>query len=146
MPVSCGSVGDVIAVCQLVKDLIAALNDCRGSSGEFNELVKELQSLARALHEVNVLATKHEGTQELYALVEAARAAAQGCRESINRMLKRVRRYQDSLRLGGSGNAFKDTARKVQWRILEKEEVDRFRAEVTAHANSLNIVLISASM
>lgn len=146
MPVACGSVGDIIAVALLVKDLASALNDCRGSSNEFKEVLRELQSLERALREVNVLATKHEATQELHALVEAARAAAQACRQSIDSMLHRVRRYQESLRHGGSGNLLKDGARKVQWKILESDEVDRFRAEVSAHANSLNIVLISASM
>ena len=146
MPVTCGSVGDIIAVSLLVKDLVSALNDCRGSSGEFKEVLRELQSLERALLEDNVLANKHEATQELHALVEAARAAAQGCRQSIDCMLQRVRRYQESLRSGGSGNLLKDGARKVQWKIVERDEIDRFRAEVAAHANSLNIVLISASM
>lgn len=42
MPITFGSVGDVISVCLLIKDLVKTLDDSRGSSAEYQEVIREL--------------------------------------------------------------------------------------------------------
>ena len=37
-----GSVGDIISICLIVKDLVAALNDSAGSTVEYREVIREL--------------------------------------------------------------------------------------------------------
>jgi len=49
------STGDFIAGINLVQELIKALNDSRGSSKEYLELIAELRSLETALLEVKTL-------------------------------------------------------------------------------------------
>src|SRR5947207_4507221 len=75
MPISFGSVGDIISVCLIVKDLVAALDDSRGSSTEYREVIRELWGLDRALLEVDLLSRTCDNTVELNALCMTARQA-----------------------------------------------------------------------
>ncbi|MCJ1481229.1 hypothetical protein MMC06_001385 [Schaereria dolodes] len=77
MPVTTGSVGDIIRVCLLVKDLITALDSSRGSSAEYQELVRELWALDRVLLEVELLVRTCSDIIELNALRETARRIAE---------------------------------------------------------------------
>ena len=146
MPVTFGSVGDIVSVTLLIKDLVVALDDCRGSAQSFQQLSKHLQSLERALLQVDLLVRKHEATLELNALCVAAREAACACRSSAEPFLDRVKEYQRYLKPGGSGNLLKDAKRKIQWKALRKEKVDKFYAQITAHTSSLEMLLIVWSM
>ena len=121
-----GSVGDVIALVLLIKDLVKTLNDCRGSAYHFQQLVQQLQNLELALLEVDQLLKKNEGSPHLSALHSAVEQAATSCRDAASPFYGRVKGYERSLRAGGSGNVLKDAARKVQFRVLEKKEVDEF--------------------
>lgn len=53
--VSCGSVGDIIAVGILIKGLIKCVDNSRGASSEFQAVNRELRSLEYALVEVQYL-------------------------------------------------------------------------------------------
>ena len=146
MPVTFGSVGDIISLCMLIKDLVDALNGCQKSSHSFQQLVLELQSLERALLEVELLVRKHEASAELNALCVATSQIITNCRRCTEPFLRRVKTYQQTLRPGGSGNRLKDVSRKMQWKMLRKDEVDVFYAEISAHTGSLNMLLITWSM
>ena len=146
MPVAVGSAGDIISLCLLIKAIVKALHDSRGSSHSFQRLVVQLQALERALLEVDLLIRKHETSPELNALCVAAGQAASNCRNTAGPFLIRLRTFQQSLRPGGTRNKVKDALRKVQWATLHEDEVDKFYAEVAAHTASLNMLLITWSM
>ena len=146
MPVTFGSVGDIIAVCLLIKDLVKTLDESRGASAEYQEVVRELWVLERALLEVEMLSRACDNTLELNALCATARRAADDCRKSIEVFLEKIRGYSASLRSGGSGNVLKDASKKVKWQISQKEDLTRFRAEINAHSTSINMLLMTASV
>jgi hypothetical protein len=52
MPITFGSVGDIIAVGQISWSLAKALNDSRGSAKEYQGLLKELRAFERAVLQV----------------------------------------------------------------------------------------------
>jgi len=56
------SVGDCIAVCILIKDAIKALDDYGGSSTEYQEIIRELWALDRALLEIEMISRSHDAT------------------------------------------------------------------------------------
>jgi hypothetical protein len=142
MPVTFGSVGDIISVSLLVKDLLIALNDSRGSSAEYQAVARELYILDTALLQVEQLSRSHATTPELHALYETAKQTATKCHDSVAEFTARVRKYSGSLAVGGSGNILKDTARKIQWRASQKDaEIAKFRAEVTGYSESINMLL-----
>jgi hypothetical protein len=74
MPAPFGfSVGDVIAVSIPIKDVFEALDSATGSSAEYQELIRELWSLDRALLEVEVLPRSCDTSIELNALSHTVR-------------------------------------------------------------------------
>ncbi|KAF1974790.1 hypothetical protein BU23DRAFT_460501 [Bimuria novae-zelandiae CBS 107.79] len=72
MPITFGAVGDIISVCLLVKDLVDALDEARGSKAEYQSVIRELWILDRALLEIDLLSRTHGNgaTPELRSLCE----------------------------------------------------------------------------
>jgi hypothetical protein len=136
------STGDFLAGINLVQELIKALNDSRGSSKEYLELIAELRTLETALLEVKTLDLAVEQQPQRAAL----RQAATQCQNSIDRFLKDLAKYHPYLRLGGSVCAWKDTLRKIQWRFCKTEDLVRFRAEIGFHAQSIQILMLTIQM
>jgi hypothetical protein len=62
------SAGDVIAVFILVGDVLQGLSDSRGSTAEYQEVIRELWYLDKALLEVELLGRACGTTAELNAL------------------------------------------------------------------------------
>jgi hypothetical protein len=148
MPITFGSVGDIICVCLLVKDLVDALDKARGSKAEYQSLIKELWILDRSLLEIDLLARTHgDGvTPELEALCKTAMKAVDRCRELVRAFSTRIRKYQQSLGENEKPGLVKATGMKVRWCIGEKDAVDRFRVEIAATSGSLQMLLATASV
>ena len=147
MPVPFGfSVGDCISVCILIKDTIYALDSCRGSSAEYQEVIRELWALDRALLEVVNLAQSFDTTAELNALSHTARRTAEQCKSCIEGFLDRIKEYEGTLREGGSGNKLRDVKGKVCWALCGREHLGKFRAEINGHSSAINMLLITASV
>jgi hypothetical protein len=75
MQILFGSIGDIISVCLLVKELVAALDESRGSAAEYREVQLELRALERALLEVEILSRSHASIIKLNILYAIARKA-----------------------------------------------------------------------
>ncbi|EDU48881.1 conserved hypothetical protein [Pyrenophora tritici-repentis Pt-1C-BFP] len=77
MSVTFGSVGDIISVCLLVKDLVTALDKARGSKAEYQAAIRDLWILERVLLEIELITKQHgsEATPELRSLWETANQA-----------------------------------------------------------------------
>jgi hypothetical protein len=147
MGITFGSVGDIISVSLLVKDLLLALDSSRGSSSEYQAIVRELYVLDTALLQVEQLSRTQSGTLELQALYDTAKRTVAKCRVSLDAFTKRIAKYESSLAASGSGSIIKDTARKLQWRASQKEaELVKFRAEVTGYTDSINMLIATVQM
>ena len=146
MPVTFGSVGDIIAVGLLIKDLVKCLDDSRGSSAEYQAVIRELWSLDHALLEIELLFLSNQGSKDLDALQDTALRIAEQCDSCIKGFREQVKKYKDSLQPESSGNFVKNAARKVVWNISEKEPLARFRAEIIAHCLSINVLIASAGV
>src|SRR5437763_3770816 len=136
MPISFGSVGDIISVCLMVKDLVSALDASGGSSTEYREIICELWGLDRPLLEVDLLSRTCDNTIELNALCMTARQTAGNCRHCIETFSNTVSKYGSSLGEGGSRNVFRDTAMKMRW-VSQQDDLAKFRAEVNANSSSI---------
>jgi hypothetical protein len=152
MPVTCGSIGDIIAVSLLVKDLITALNQSRGSQAEYKQLVDELNLLKDVLDRIDHLCNSTVATAgrkfEVAALHDATLKIAQNCRKCIEGFSIRLKRYGKTLGSSGSrtkSEAFKAVAASIRWQLGEKEEVVRFRAEIASQTASLNLALTATT-
>ncbi|KAE9362640.1 hypothetical protein N431DRAFT_424419 [Stipitochalara longipes BDJ] len=147
MPVPFGfSVGDCIAVCLLIRDAVKALDDSRGASAEYQEVIRELWAFDRALLEIELLSRTYESTIELNALSCTARQTAEKCRVCIEGFLDTCKGYNKALRQGGSGSVLRGIKGKVSWSILRKDNLSKFRTQINAHASVLNMLLLTANL
>ena len=147
MPVpTVGSIGDIIALVSLAREVVEALNDSRGSASEYQEMMRELQILDRTLLEVNTLSQSCDNTVELNALHVTARRAADSCRKSLTEFLGKIEKYGVSLREAGSGNCLRDIKLKVEWRLHAKEDAAKIRSEIYGHSTAISMLLMMVSM
>ena len=136
------SVSDFVAGINLVRELIKALEDSAGSSAEYRDLIKELYSLERALLEVKHL----ELDDAQHSQGVALRQAATQCQQSIDGFLQKVRKFQPALRTGGSSSSWRDSLRKIEWALYKKEDVQKFRAQLSGHTTSIKILLMTLQL
>ena len=136
------SAGDFVNGIILIKGLIQALQESRGSSQEFLEVIKELYSLEKALIEVNTLQFSSEESVQQAAL----RHAIGQCRSSINIFIAGISKYQPHLGIGASSDYCMGVLRKIQWRLCKRDELIRFRSEIAFHVESIQLLVLRIGM
>lgn len=104
--------------------------------------MKELYGLERALLEVKHLNLDQSQFSQQIAL----RQAATQCQETIDTFLQTIRKFQPALSDGISKSSLKDNLRKIQWALYRKEDVERFRAQISGHSASINILLMTTQL
>lgn len=145
MPITFGSVGDIISVSCVIKDLVKCLDKSRGSSAQYQAVIRELWSLDLALLEVELLLRSCKQSVELSGLCETANRCAAQCRKCISDFRDKTRRYQATLQGGGTGNLLKDTVAKIRWHV-KRDDLANFRSLITAHCSSLHMLLVTAGV
>ena len=146
MPITFGSVGDIISLSLLIKDLVKCLDESRGSSKEYQAVIRELWSLDHALLEVELLLRSCTQTVELSDLCKSANRCAEQCRDCVEDFRDKIKKYQRALQGGSTRNMVRETTAKIRWHISEKDDLAAFRAVITAHCSSLNILLATAGV
>lgn len=145
-----GSVGDIIAVCLLVKDLVDALDKSSGSKAEYQSLIEELRILDRALLEIEQFSRNQTGTPELTSVCQTAKEAVDRCKESVTEFSQKIRKYKGAL--GGpstcskSFQLFQEATMAVRWHMGDRDTMEKFRAEVAGISSSLQMLLATASV
>lgn len=150
MSITFGSVGDIIAVCLLVKDCVGALSETNGSAAEYQAVIRELYVLEKALLEVGILSKTHATTQELNALFASLTTTIDQCRKSLASFKAKTQRYDDYLGTGSTKSSvqkvFAGSAKKILWQVRMKDDISRFRAEIVAYSMSIDQLLAAATM
>lgn len=146
MPITFGAVGDIVSVSLLIKDLVKCLDESRGSSAEYQDVIRELWSLDHALLEVELLLRSCKQSVESSGLSEPANRCAEQCRKCISDFQHKVKRYGGALGRGGTGSLVRDTIVKVRWHVSMKDDLTKFRASIKAQTISLNLFLATAGV
>lgn len=135
-----GAFGDLLALGILIKDIVVCLDDCRGSSKEYQDLVQSLTVLDSTLHEVDQIFRDPQRSSSAGRLCNTASKSTRQIEVTLKGFRDKLQKYQPSLRPGGSGNRIKDVARKIQFKLDEKD-VAKFRGEVTGYTVALNLLM-----
>jgi hypothetical protein len=150
MPVTFGSVGDIIAVCVLVKDCVDALSSTKGSTAAYQAVIRELYILEKALLEVELICREYAGTPGLDTLIDSARTTVDGCQKSLAAFTLKTKKYEPHFDNATPKSATRKivagSAMKMLWQISMSDEVTRFRAEIVAYSLSLSQLLATANM
>lgn len=72
LSVSFGAVGDIIAICGLIKGIVAALDDARGSPKHYQDVIEHLNITSRTIAEVDRVFRNQLRTSELDGLYPLA--------------------------------------------------------------------------
>jgi len=127
------SVGDFLAVGKLVADITSSLHEAGGSKSEYQELLRELESLHHALTHLDKLQSS--------ANLESIKYAALSCRRPLEQFLAKINKYEKSLGVWGGGNVIKKTADKLQWAFGEENEIKKLQNYLNIHIGTINILL-----
>ncbi|KAI0465965.1 hypothetical protein F4859DRAFT_499353 [Xylaria cf. heliscus] len=138
------SVGDFVAALQLVRQVVTALQESGGSGAEYRELIAELYGLERALLAVKQLGPELERDQQVEYL--ALNHVATLCQQTIDAFYKKIERYHRPFRNGHQGSSIQEILMKIQWSLCRKDDLLGFKADVSAHAQSIQILLSAAKV
>jgi len=147
MSITFGAVGDIISVALLAKDLIATLDEARGSKAEYRAAVQAIKTLNDTINLVNHhVIQQGVTTPELRNLCETSKQAVARCRSLGDAFLARLRRYQTTFDKTHGANKIREMAMAVRWRIGEKEALGQFHAEILGASLSLQTLLATANL
>lgn len=130
------SVSDFLTVGKLISDIIASL---RGAEQEYQELLRELTSLQKALHTVDAL----NASDSQQPALNAIKCAALMCRHPLSEFLAKFQNYDGSLGLGKSKGLFRDLEKKSKWAFCKKDDVRRLRDYLNVHIGTINMMLMA---
>ena len=122
-----GSVGDIIALCKIVRRGTEALSSVRGSETQLRSLRQEIWNLSHALVSVQSLTQQHEDLRRKGDLEKIL----SDCHNCFVRFLERIEVYESLDRLGDQKLSVKDLQiifRKLRWptqQVLSLVPLDR---------------------
>ncbi|KAK7753731.1 hypothetical protein SLS62_004355 [Diatrype stigma] len=145
-----GSLGDIIAVCQLAYQLGHALGvGIRGAGSsvdEHQDLRKDLEEFVRILMQVVATYEQHEFSLHLNQLDNIAKAVVDRCGHLIQEVLDRLcPKYHASFQVGGSDNKLKDVLRKGEWLLRDKKRIEVLRCELRQGIERLTLLTALAT-
>jgi hypothetical protein len=165
------SLKDFLTVTNLISNISGSLKSAGGSSSDYQELVRELDLLQRALTDIEHLT----GPPSELPSINAIKCAALNCQYVLDEFARKLQKYEKSLgngigesksaghdsrgpamhlQLGGKrkrglGEArekVNNNLKKVEWELFMKEEVRDLRAYLTSHVGSLNMRMITQGL
>ncbi|KAK0631582.1 hypothetical protein B0T14DRAFT_467625 [Immersiella caudata] len=140
-----GSLGDIIAICQLAVQPRRALGrgcDAIGSSSkEYQELRQDLDLFVQILLQVVSTYQQRESSIYLGELDRITKAVVSRCASSIDEALRRFQdKYHDNLRAEWSGSKFRDGYKKLEWSFRDKERLHNLREKLQRNTQRLTLL------
>jgi hypothetical protein len=129
------SVGDFLAISQLITHIMSSLKASGGSASDYQELQLELLGLQLVLHKVEHL----KGSPTQAPAINGIKVAALNCQFVLESFAEKLKKYEGSLEFGHSRGWVVDTAKKIKWEMAMKREVQDLRAYLLAHTSTLNM-------
>jgi hypothetical protein len=133
------SVGDFVAVGKLICEITSSLQTIGGAKSEYQELIREFDSLLTALRSLDQLENK---TSTPNKLLDSIKCAALSCRYPLEDFLAKVKKYEASLgqwRLSHTGKSVTD---KLRWTFGEKDDIRRLKTYLHVHIGTINMLLL----
>ena len=133
------STGDFISIISLIRTILGALVESNGAASQYRLVMTILKGLENSVKYVETIEYGDE------ALAAELQQAAERFENSTKTFEDKIRKYEPSLKAGGSSKKWRDTMRKIQW-TLNKDDVTAFQAEILIHASNVQLLLQSAHM
>jgi hypothetical protein len=125
------------SIIDLIKEVSGALKEAGGASCEYQHVMVELEALQRALDHVSGLSPSATNINH----VNAIRGVALSCRLPLQQFLQRIGKYEPSLGSFAPKRRLHGASDKAKWALHMSDEVNKFRASITAKVMSINVLL-----
>ncbi|RYO77538.1 hypothetical protein DL766_009647 [Monosporascus sp. MC13-8B] len=124
------SVGDFLAVGGLIRQIAVELRENDEAAPEYQSLLIELEALERALRRLQTL---RPGKHELFQLTQDP--------------LAKISKFESCLgTFNAVDNRWKGLPRKLQFRIMFKEDVKQLRSALASHVATINLLLMTQAV
>ncbi|RYP45980.1 hypothetical protein DL768_007762 [Monosporascus sp. mg162] len=134
------SVGDFLAVGKLIRQVAVELRENDEVAPEYQSLLIELEALDRALRKLQTL---RPGKHELFQLT-SIRATALACQRPLQDFLAKISKFESRLgTFNTANNRWKGLPRKMQFRIMFKEDVIQLRSALASYVATINLLLMT---
>ncbi|KAH7254936.1 hypothetical protein MRS44_016409 [Fusarium solani] len=145
-----GSLGDIIAICQVAVQLGRAIGVGSGvvgeSAKEYQDFREDLDAFVRILMQVVATYQQHEFSPYLDGLDKAVKSVIDQCGSLIQDTLEHIQpKYHESLRIGGSGKKINDIYRKIEWSMREKDRLRYTREKLQDGVQRLSLLTTLAA-
>lgn len=138
MPVPFGiSVGDFIAVTELVHDVARALKDSTGSRTRFLNLIEEFERLEQALLAISTLQAP-EGFEEQLVIIKTSAARCEGV---ILAFLHKHSKFHAAFESEKSKHWWRGALKKVEWQLYKKDDVAETHRALQSHTGMIGMLL-----
>ncbi|KAF3770082.1 hypothetical protein M406DRAFT_325551 [Cryphonectria parasitica EP155] len=142
------SFGDFLSIALLIKDIISALDDSRGSAKKYQDLIQSLAILEQAIQQVDKVYRSPQNADTFNSISVTALQVTGQIRKCLEEFKARIEKYSKCLGPGGSDNVAKKMtrrARKLQFRC-EQDQVDEFQQQVHMYNMLLNTLLQATTL
>ena len=136
------SVGDFVAGIELTAKVIRALKESGGASSEYQQILRELESLEIILQHLSSL----KATKENHHYVNAFRGQAQSIQVLVQQFLDSITKYKSSLGATAHRGVRHGSGKKIQWTLLRQPEVAKLRSTIEFQISILNLLFNSYSL
>jgi hypothetical protein len=131
-----GSIGDIIAICQILQSTVSALNDARGLTADYQALGRSLTNLSQVLFRIENLVQSKKNVSNMAGLDQTLRNCY-GCLKDFN---AKIDKYSRALGERGQKRMLKDIYRKIKW-LNEKDEVANFHRDIATYLRVLQLLM-----
>ncbi|KAL3427342.1 hypothetical protein PVAG01_00851 [Phlyctema vagabunda] len=131
------SAGDIMAGIGLVKEMIKSLDDTRGSSKKYQQTSSFLKDLAIALDRIKSATDSTftgQAKQETSEIIDKMK-------EPVGELLGMINKYHDALGTDTKQSRYQTFGRKLQWRFVESEEMEKSQAAIERKVEILKLYL-----
>jgi hypothetical protein len=132
------SVGDFLAAGKLTAEIISSLKDAGGAKSEYQEVLRELECLKRALQHLDQIQCSNSALSKN---LDSIKYAAASCRHPLEEFLNKIKKYNKSLGIWGKEGVIKGTADKFRWMLGKKEAVAKLQCYLNVHMGTINMLL-----
>jgi len=131
------SVSDFITVGSLIADIASSLREAGGSKSEYQEILRELEGLERALSYLDKL----QSSDACSTSISSIKYAALSCKKPLEQFLNKIKKYDNTLGVWGKAGMIRSAADKLKWTYTQKDEIRKLQIYLNVHIGTINILL-----
>lgn len=130
------SVGDCIAITEVLIKTIRALRDTGGAATEYQEAEKYAESFSRCLQ--NLRRLEQDPNQSTPIELEEILQLGE---DSLAALLRKKAKYESTLSKGGRRNVLRSSLKKIQWALSTSKDMKDLQSTLTSESTMAVLVL-----